>query len=139
MTSHRRELYIGNVSKLTGVKVETIRYYEKAGILDSPTRGTNGYRVYTKVQTERLMFVKRCRELGFSLDHTTSLLDLANSEGRTCKQISDKAVKRLKEVRANIEDLRRMEVVLESYVEACPRDASTDCPIVGALSHVDSL
>jgi MerR family transcriptional regulator, mercuric resistance operon regulatory protein len=139
MTSHRREFYIGNVAKLTGVKIETIRYYEKAGILDSPTRGANGYRLYTKAQIERLMFVKRCRELGFSLDHTTSLLGLADSEGRTCQQISTAAEKRLKEVREKITDLRRMEAVLENYVEACPNDASTNCPIVTALSDVPAV
>jgi MerR family transcriptional regulator, mercuric resistance operon regulatory protein len=139
MTSHRSDFYIGSVAKLTGVKIETIRYYEKAGILQSPDRGPNGYRLYTGTQIERLMFVKRCRELGFSLDHTTSLLDLADNENRTCKQISAAAGKRLKEVRAKIEDLRRMEVVLKNYVDACPRDASADCPIVKSLSHVENI
>lgn len=139
MTSHRSEFYIGSVAKLTDIKIETIRYYEKAGILQSPDRGPNGYRLYTGTQIERLMFVKRCRELGFSLDHTTSLLDLADNENRTCKQISSAAEKRLKEVRAKISDLQRMEAVLENYVEACPNDASTDCPIVKALSHVGEV
>lgn len=139
MKSQNVDYYIGDAARMTGVKVETIRYYEKNGVLAAPLRGQNGYRLYSKDQVERLMFVKRCRELGFSLNHTTSLLDLTNSEGRTCKQISDKAEKRLKEVRAKIEDLRRMEAVLEGYVEACPRDASANCPIVGALSHVDLL
>ncbi|PHS28151.1 MAG: transcriptional regulator [Robiginitomaculum sp.] len=139
MTSHRREFYIGNVAKLTGVKIETIRYYEKAGVLTSPARGENGYRLYTKAQIERLMFVKRCRALGFSLSQTLSLLNLANSEGRTCKQISQKAEKQLKDVRTKIEDLRRMEDVLAAYVDACPRDASIDCPIVTALSDVPTL
>jgi MerR family transcriptional regulator, mercuric resistance operon regulatory protein len=139
MTSHRSEFYIGSVAKLTGVKIETIRYYEKAGILNSPNRNTNGYRLYTKTQIEQLMFVKRCRELGFSLEHTTSLLNLADNENRTCKQISAAAGKRLKEVRTKISDLQRMETVLENYVDACPRDASADCPIVKSLSHVENI
>jgi len=139
MISHRREFYIGDVAKQTGVKIETIRYYEKAGILNSPERGQNGYRLYTKAHIEHLMFVKRCRALGFSLSQTLSLLNLANSEGRTCQQISQKAEKQLKDVRAKIDDLRRMENVLSAYVDACPRDASIDCPIVTALSDVPSL
>jgi len=139
MASHTRDFYIGEVAKLTGVKIETIRYYEKAGILDAPERGQNGYRLYTKAQIERLMFVKRCRALGFSLSQTLSLLNLANSEGRTCQQISQKAERQLKDVRAKIDDLRQMEDVLAAYVDACPRDASIDCPIVAALSDVPAL
>ncbi len=139
MTSHRRDFYIGNVAKLTGVKIETIRYYEKAGVLTSPERGQNGYRLYTKAQIERLMFVKRCRELGFSLSDTTSLLSLADSKNRTCRQISAVAGMRLMEVREKIVDLHRMEAVLENYVDVCPGDTSTDCPIVASLSHVAAL
>ncbi len=139
MTSHTRDFYIGEVAKLTGVKIETIRYYEKAGILTSPDRGKNGYRLYAKAHIERLMFVKRCRALGFSLSQTLSLLNMANSEGRTCQQISQKAEKQLEDVRAKIEDLKRMEDVLSAYVNACPRDASKDCPIVTALSDVPAL
>jgi Cu(I)-responsive transcriptional regulator len=136
MISHTRDFYIGDVAKLTGVKIETIRYYEKAGILTSPKRGQNGYRLYTRAQIERLMFVKRCRALGFSLSQTLSLLDLANSEGRTCRQVSEKAQTRLDEVRAKIKDLKRMEGVLKAYVDACPKNASKDCPIVTALSDM---
>jgi MerR family mercuric resistance operon transcriptional regulator len=85
------------------------------------------------------MFVKRCRALGFSLSQTLSLLDLANSEGRTCRQVSEKAQTRLDEVRAKINDLKRMEGVLKAYVDACPKNASKDCPIVTALSDVPTL
>ena len=136
MTSHTRDFYIGDVAKLTGVKIETIRYYEKAGVLTQPDRGPNGYRLYTGKQIERLMFIKRCRALGFSLSQTLSLLDLANSEGRTCRQVSEKAEKQLAAVRSKMKDLKRMEDVLVAYVDACPRDASTNCPIVTALSDM---
>ncbi len=139
MASHEVDYYIGDASRLTGVKIETIRFYEKAGVLTSPKRDQNGYRLYQKAQVEGLMFVKRCRELGFSLGHTRSLLSLADSDGRTCQQISAKAQKRLNEVRAKIEGLRRMERVLEDYVRSCPANASADCPIVKSLSHVVGL
>lgn len=132
--SQDRELFIGTVSGLTGLKVETIRYYENAGVIPPPKRGSNRYRVYSREHVERLLFVKRCRELGFSLEHTGSLLDLADAENRMCRQVSQIAENRLNEVRAKIADLRRMETVLEEFTAACPRDSSPDCPIITALA-----
>jgi MerR family transcriptional regulator, mercuric resistance operon regulatory protein len=134
MASQNSEFYIGTVAEKTGVKVETIRYYEKAGVIRPPIRGENGYRLYSTEHVERLEFVKRCRELGFSLENTSSLLSLSDSHNRTCKQVSEIAEERLNDVCAKIADLRRMEVVLKKYVEACPRNASAECPIISALS-----
>ncbi len=134
MASQQSEFYIGAVAEMTGVKIETIRYYEKAGVIRPPARGQNGYRLYSMEHVERLEFVKRCRELGFSLDHTSSLLSLADSKERTCKQVSGIAEERLNEVRAKIADLRRMEAVLKNFVKVCPRNLNPECPIISALS-----
>lgn len=135
MPSHKSDFYIGTVAERTGLGVETIRYYEKAGVICAPARGRNGYRLYSIDDIERLEFVKRCRELGFSLEQTTSLLNLADLEGRTCREVSKIAESRLSEVRTKIASLQRMEAVLESFVENCPRDASSGCPIISALSN----
>jgi len=135
MQSQQCVFYIGEVAKSTGVKIETIRYYEREGILQPPQRGQNGYRLYTAAHIERLMFVKRCRALGFSLQETRALLSLSDSKTRTCRQISTIAETKLRDVRAKIADLKRMESVLKDYVDVCPGDATADCPIVAALSH----
>jgi len=135
MASQQSEFYIGTVAEKTGVKVETIRYYEKAGVIRPPVRGKNGYRLYSMEHVERLEFVKRCRALGFSLGRTSSLLSLSDSSERTCKEVSEIAEERLNEVRAKIADLRRMETVLKKFVEACPRNANSQCPIISALSE----
>jgi len=135
MAPRSREFYIGTVAEMTGVKIETIRYYEKAGVIHSPARGQNGYRLYSMAHVERLEFVKRCRELGFSLENTLSLLNLADSKERTCKQVSTIAEERLNDVRAKIVDLRRMEKVLAKFVDSCPRNANSECPIISALSN----
>ncbi len=135
MPSQKGEYYIGAVAEMSGLKVETIRYYEAAGIISAPHRGKNRYRLYSHKHIERLLFVKRCRELGFSLDHAKSLLQLANANNRTCGQVGDIAERRLKEVRAKITNLRRMEKALATFVNDCPHDTSPDCPIIAALSQ----
>lgn len=135
MPSQKSDFYIGTVAERTGLGVETIRYYEKAGVIRPPSRGRNGYRLYSIKHIERLEFVKRCRELGFSLEQATSLLNLADFDERTCGEVSKIAEDRLTEVRTKIANLRRIEAVLESFVENCPRDASSECPIISALSN----
>ena len=95
------------------------------------------FRVLTEADliNEEVEFVKRRRELGFSLDHTSSLLALAETEERTCKEVSEIAEERLDEVRAKIADLQRKEKVLQKFVDGCPRDANSQCPIIATLSN----
>lgn len=137
MQSRKSDLLIGTVAERTGLGVETIRYYEKVGVIRAPMRGRNGYRIYSIEHIERLGFIKRCRELGFSLEQTSSLLGLADFDERTCRDVSAIAETRLNEVRTKIVSLQRIEAALESFVESCPRDASSDCPIISALSNVE--
>lgn len=135
MPSRQSDYYIGAVAELTGLKVETIRYYETAGVIAAPHRGRNRYRLYSTKHIERLLFVKRCRELGFSLDRAKSLLQLADANNRTCSEVGAIAERRLREVRTKIANLRRMEKVLAAFIDDCPRDASSKCPIIAALSQ----
>lgn len=135
MPSHKRDYYIGAVAEMTGLTVETIRYYEAAGVIAAPHRGNNRYRLYLDKHIERLLFVKRCRDLGFSLDHTKSLLQLADTDDKTCRQVSEIAEHRLAEVRHKMADLRRMERALAKFVKDCPQDSSSKCPIIASLSQ----
>lgn len=134
MPSRKGEYYIGAVAEMTGLNVETIRYYETVGVISAPRRASNRYRLYSGMHVERLLFVKRCRELGFSLDDAKSLLQLADASDRTCRQVGDIAERRLTEVRSKISNLRRMEKVLAAFVDNCPRDARPECPIIATLS-----
>jgi len=126
-------LKIGAVAELTGVGAETIRYYEKAGVLSEAERAANGYRLYNDAQVRRLRFIKRCRELGFSLDEVRSLLCLANGEGSACEDVRHLARNHLANVRRNIRDLEAIETVLNALVEDCSKDGSASCPILEAL------
>ncbi len=123
---------IGTVAKLTGFGVETIRYYEHAGVLPAPDRAENGYRLYGDDQVRRLRFIKRCRELGFTLENVRSLLSLSDGE-HTCCEVKDVAGAHLKNIRGNIRDLQTIEQVLHDLVEQCSGDTSPDCPILEAL------
>lgn len=124
---------IGQISDQTGVNIETIRYYEKAGILPSPPRTAGGHRVYDDSSRDRLMFIRRCRELGFAIEDTRSLLDMADG-GFTCKQAHNLTIKHLDDVRSKIKDLKRMERVLKEMASKCEGEALPVCPIVDALS-----
>lgn len=134
MVSRKGEFLIGAVSKITGVNAETIRYYEKIGLLRPPARARNRYRCYVRDDIERLIFIRKCRELGYSLEQTSSLLALADSENLTCREVNLIAQSRLGDVRAKIADLRSMEAVLERFLAACPGDTGSECPIIAALS-----
>src|SRR5258708_24891022 len=110
---------IGVLSRQSGVNIETVRYYERAGLLAKPARSLGGYRLYQSGDIDRLRFIRRARDLGFSLDEVRRLLDLADRKSRSCRRVHDIAVEHLAEVRAKIADLQRMERVLGTMVKAC--------------------
>ncbi len=124
---------IGVIARKTGLGAETIRYYEQIGILPEPERAANGYRLYDDQHLKRLRFVKRARELGFSLDKVRSLLSLSEQKDMTCRSVRTIAEEHLNEVRRNIADLQAMEELLEAAVQPCPGDSSTVCPILDVL------
>lgn len=125
---------IGALSKRTGVKIETIRYYERIGIMPEPPRTEGGQRVYDHGHLSRLAFIRRSRELGFSLDDIRALLKLVDGGDYTCGEVRDMTVAHIADVRRKIADLRRMERVLKDMAAKCEGGDVPECPIVEALS-----
>src|SRR3546814_15645927 len=117
-------LPIGVMSQRTGCNIETIRYYEKIGLLPAPARSEGGHRLYGHGHLMRLGFVRRARGLGFTLDEIRALLQLAEDRDRPCAEAREVAVVQLAAVRAKIADLRAMEAVLAETVLLCA-DAKT--------------
>lgn len=131
----REQFPIGILSERSGVNIETIRYYERADLLPKPQRSAAGYRLYRTIDSDRLCFIRRARDLGFSLDEVRRLLDLADQKSRSCRRVHDIAVEHLAEVRAKIGDLRRMERVLATLVKACTQGTMPACPLLKTLAQ----
>ena len=129
-----QDLSIGQLSRLTGVGIETIRYYEKISLLPKPPRTEGGHRLYSKDNFKKLIFIRRSRELGFTLEETRNLLSMVDG-GYTCGQMQKAAVDHLKTIRSKIKDLRRMERTLADTAARCKGGAAPDCPIVDVLSR----
>src|SRR5260221_3077125 len=128
-----KEFSIGTLSEHSGVNVETIRYYEKIGIMPAPARSANGYRIYGAKHARRLHFVRRGRELGFSLDELRGLLRLVDGHRYTCAQVRTLTLDHLAGVRRKITDLRRIERVMADMAAQCTGNRVPDCPIIDAL------
>jgi MerR family mercuric resistance operon transcriptional regulator len=126
-------LTIGALSGQTGVNVETIRYYEREGLLPSAPRTAGGHRVFGTAHLRRLLFIRRSRELGFSGAEVRALLRLVDG-GYTCGEVRDLTLRHLADVRAKIADLRRLESTLTTISSKCDGNDLPDCPIVEALS-----
>ncbi len=129
-----RTVAIGVLSKRTGVKIETIRYYERIGIMPNPPRTEGGQRIYGETHMKRLTFVRRSRELGFSLDDVRALLSLADGGEFTCGEVKEMTVAHIGDIRRKIADLRRMERVLKEMASKCDGGDVPDCPILETLS-----
>ena len=126
---------IGALSRRTGVNIETIRYYEREALLPKAERTAGGYRAYGAADAQRLLFIRRARELGFSLDEVRRLLDLADEKSRSCRSVHALATGHLTEIRAKIVDLRRMEKVLAAMVAECTQGTMHDCPLLKTLDR----
>ncbi|MBN9597126.1 MAG: helix-turn-helix domain-containing protein [Afipia sp.] len=127
------DLTIGALSARSGVNIETIRYYEKIGVMPSPTRSASGYRIYGPEHVRRLHFVRRGRELGFGLDELRGLLRLVDGHTYTCEEVHALTVEHLTDIRQKIADLRRLERVMSDMAAQCTRDQVPECPIIDAL------
>jgi MerR family mercuric resistance operon transcriptional regulator len=127
------ELTIGALSDQTGVNIETIRYYERIALTPKPPRSANGRRVYDAAAARRLAFIRRARTLGFAIDDIRALLAMADGGG-CCADVYALTQRRLDDINAKIDDLRRMQRVLTETAERCSRDASPECPIIDALA-----
>jgi MerR family mercuric resistance operon transcriptional regulator len=132
-------LSIGSLSQQSGVSIETIRYYEKIGIMPKPERSAGGYRVYGPEHAKRLHFVRRGRELGFSLDELRGLLLLVDGHSYTCAEVHALTVEHLKDIRQKIADLKRLERVMSDVAARCTGDRVPECPVIDALFEMQSV
>ena len=126
-------MQIGEISRRSGCNIETIRYYERIGVIEPPPR-KGSYRDYGPSDLERLRFVRRARELGFSLEEVQALLDLAPRPDENCDQVQATAAQHLSNVRAKLVDLKKMESALTALVSRCDSSAAGRCPVVESLA-----
>lgn len=126
-------LTIGKVAEQTGCHIETIRYYEKEDLLPPPGRSAGGHRLYTSDLIERLVFIRRSRELGFSMQEIRELLSVVDGHHVSCERVKNLADTHLSDIRSKISDLRRMETTLRELSNQCSGDDVPECPIIEAL------
>ena len=122
------------LARRTGCNLETIRYYEKIGMLPDPPRTAAGYRVYQEEHVARLRFVLRARELGFSIEEIRGLLDLVDRGNQTCAEVKERTERHLTDVRSKIADLKRIERVLAATAAHCSGEEVPECPVLDALA-----
>lgn len=132
MSNH--EFTIGRLSERTGVNIETIRYYEKIALLPKPPRSTGGHRLYGSNETARLRFIRRARELGFSLAEIRSLIGLEDARP-TCAEVHALANEHISAIRSRLKDLKKLERRLVSLAQKCSLEPIPECPIIDALSN----
>lgn len=128
-------LTIGALSEQTEVNIETIRYYERIGILPNPPRSAGGHRLYANEHTQRLIFIRRSRQLGFSLDQVRELLGLSHGRRMACAKVKTITEEHIADIRRKVRDLQRLERVLSGMAAQCRGDEMADCPILEALTH----
>ncbi len=133
MTAGFRPITRGALARQSGVNAETIRYYEKIGLLPEPPRSAGGHRLYGENLQRRLRFIHRCRRMGFTLDEIRELLSLVDREQISCERVQHIAEQHLDSIRARIRDLRRMQKSLAELVAQCSGDDVPDCPIIDVL------
>ena len=125
---------IGGLARATGTTVETIRYYESIGVLPAPPRTSGGHRAYGADHLARLSFVRRSRELGFSIEQIRTLLGLAGDRERSCEAIDAIAQEHLAEVDRKIADLKALRRQLASLIGQCRHGTIAECQILEALA-----
>ena len=127
-------LSIGQIAAAGNVNVETIRYYERRGLLPAAGRSTAGYRQYTPDSVKRLRFIRHAQDLGYSLGEIQELLALRVRNGASCNVVAQKTRNKIQVVEQRIRDLQRMKRTLEGLAAACDARRTTEhCPILEAL------
>jgi len=129
-------LTIGTLAKAAGTKVETIRYYERIGLMPKPARTAGNYRAYGSDHGARLCFIRRSRDLGFSIQQVRALLDLADQRDRDCAAVDGIAREHLVEVERKIADLNALRRELRNVIGQCRHGTIAECRIIDALSSV---
>ncbi|HEX8471270.1 MAG TPA: helix-turn-helix domain-containing protein [Brevundimonas sp.] len=127
------DLSIGELGRRTDTKVETVRYYERIGLLASPARTESNYRSYGQSDLSRLSFIRRARDLGFPIDRVRALLDLADRRDHSCAEVDKMARSHLDEVERKIADLLALKQELGSLLAQCRGGTISECLIIEAL------
>ncbi|HAW93652.1 MAG: Hg(II)-responsive transcriptional regulator [Rheinheimera sp.] len=126
---------ISQLANSASVNVETVRYYERRGLIEQPDKPTGGYRRYPVTTLNRIIFIKRAQELGFTLEEISNLLTLNDAP---CREVQDLASQKLTGVRAKMADLRRLELVLNNLINQCTTNPNqAHCPIIDSLLPED--
>jgi MerR family transcriptional regulator, copper efflux regulator len=129
-------LTIGKLADSAGVGVETVRYYERRGLIDQPARRSGGYRQYSEATISRLTFIRRAQELGFTLKEIAELIALDEEAAAECSDVRELAIAKVAAVQKKVDDLLRMRAALEGVIARCENSACTpvrDCPVMECL------
>ena len=133
-------LTIGQLAKSAGVNVETVRYYERRGLIPEPSRRASGYRQYTRDYAARIRFIKRAQELGFSLSEIAELLALRVGSDTVCSDVKQRAEVKIDNIEAKIQILKQMKQALVTLVAVCNENGITsECPILETLEGKGTL
>lgn len=133
MLTKTRGITAGQLAKAASVNLETIRYYENIGLMPAPPRTRGGHRVYDEAHTKRLAFIRRARELGFTIEDVRALLALTNPEHTSCAEVKEIAVTHLMQVRNKIADLAKLENILDATISRCTSEPTAHCPVLDML------
>ena len=140
MTDSAKPLFIGigEMSRQTGGGIETIRYFEKIGMMPPPGRSEGGNRQYNNDHLQRLFFLNRCRQIGFSQNEIKALLLMVDAKDITCSEVHNITVEHIRDIKKKIRDLRKLEKVLTKMANECSRGDIPDCPIIETLFAAQS-
>lgn len=126
----------GELAKNAGVNIETIRYYERLGLIPEPLRTKSGYRVFSPEMVRRIRFIKRSQDLGFTLSEINQLLTMTESGGNGCREVREFASHKIKEIELKIRDLQNIKNVLQDLSSKCSDERPIDdCPIIESLQE----
>jgi MerR family mercuric resistance operon transcriptional regulator len=128
-----RAFTIAKLADAAGVGVETVRYYQRRGLMGQPQREGGGFHEYTPADVQRLQFIRRALDLGFGLDDIAELVSLSGERDKL--RVREITQRRLAEIQQRVEQLQAMASAMSGLVDCCKRSASNDCPIIGALAN----
>ena len=129
-----KNMTVGKFANAAGVNIETIRFYERKGLLPEPVRKESGYRLYSQEDVKRLAFIVHAKELGFSLKEIKELLELRVEVETNCEEVRQQAETKIKDIEKKVADLRRIHEVLMKLAAACREKGPTgECPILAAM------
>lgn len=127
---------IGKLAKESGVTIDTVRFYERKGLIDEPERTASNYRVYYRDEIDKLRFIRKAKELGFSLGEIQELLSLKYDPNSTKAEVKERTLAKIKNIKSKIKDLTRIQRALEHLADACDgHGPASNCPIIKALDN----